>query len=197
VRDQGVFKLTTPAEYLEQHPINQVAQPSYSRWGDKGYAEVWLNETNDWVYPPLHVAAERLVELAQRFETNSNDTMRRALNQYPARAELGLGVHHAHRHHGGYAERKSLMRFAALPKDQQRQRYWWLAKCEYLDNIFPGRLPGVPLEGLSREAAPLWLALRATGTRRPIPDNPHKPLTWTPACRPRPGKRSRPRCNCP
>ena len=37
-------------------------------WGAKGYAEVWLNPGNDWIYRHLHVAAERMVELARRYE---------------------------------------------------------------------------------------------------------------------------------
>jgi 1,4-alpha-glucan branching enzyme len=51
-----------------------------STWGAKGYAEVWLNPGNDWIYPHLDVAAERMVELARRFET-PNDLERRALDQ--------------------------------------------------------------------------------------------------------------------
>jgi len=49
-------------------------------WGAKGFAEVWLNPSNDWIYPHLEMAAERMVELARRFE-GPNDLERRALNQ--------------------------------------------------------------------------------------------------------------------
>ena len=42
------------------------SQPPLSSWGDKGYAEVWLNGTNDWIYRHLHVAGERMVDLALR-----------------------------------------------------------------------------------------------------------------------------------
>ncbi len=40
--------------------------------GAKGYAEVWLNPGNDWIYPHLDMAAERMVELARRFERPSD-----------------------------------------------------------------------------------------------------------------------------
>ena len=41
---------------------------------------MWLNPGNDWIYPHLLVAAERVVELARRFETPS-PLERRALDQ--------------------------------------------------------------------------------------------------------------------
>ena len=52
--DQQSVKLITPSEYLEKYPKNQVITPTYSSWGYKGYAEYWLNDTNDWVYRHLH-----------------------------------------------------------------------------------------------------------------------------------------------
>jgi 1,4-alpha-glucan branching enzyme len=78
--DQDVIRGITVPEYLEAHPECEVAQPPLSTWGAKGYAEVWLNPGNDWIYPHLEVAAERMVELARRF-WEPNDFERRALNQ--------------------------------------------------------------------------------------------------------------------
>ena len=49
-------------------------------WGAKGFAEVWLNPSNDWIYPHLEMASERMVELARRFES-PGDLERRALDQ--------------------------------------------------------------------------------------------------------------------
>ena len=71
----------TPAEYLERHPPSQVVQPVYSSWGEGGYAEVWLNPSNDWIYRHLHTAADRMVELARRFRGTELELLRRALNQ--------------------------------------------------------------------------------------------------------------------
>ena len=78
--DQHDIKLITPFEYLEKYPVNQVVQPSPSSWGDKGYNDVWLNSGNDWIYRHLIKAAERMIELANRFP-NANGVLRRALNQ--------------------------------------------------------------------------------------------------------------------
>ncbi len=72
--------MITPSEYLARHPELEVAQPPMCTWGAKGYAEVWLNPGNDWIYRHLDVAAERMVALARRYEWPS-DLERRALDQ--------------------------------------------------------------------------------------------------------------------
>jgi 1,4-alpha-glucan branching enzyme len=61
--DQQTVKTITPSEYLEKFPKNQVVTPSYSSWGYKGYAEYWLNDTNDWIYRHLHKSYDRMKEL--------------------------------------------------------------------------------------------------------------------------------------
>ena len=78
--DQKSVKLITPSEYLELFPRNQIVTPSMSSWGWKGYSEVWLEGSNDWIYRHLHKAADRMVELAQTF-SNVNGLLQRALNQ--------------------------------------------------------------------------------------------------------------------
>ncbi len=78
--DQDVVKPTTPSEYLHRFGELEVCQPPMCTWGASGYAEVWLNGSNDWIYPHLDMAAERMVELARRYE-HPNDLERRALDQ--------------------------------------------------------------------------------------------------------------------
>jgi 1,4-alpha-glucan branching enzyme len=78
--DQSDVEPLTPGDYLERHPTNQVATPSASSWGQKGYNSYWLNEKNAWVYRHLHVMAERMVELAHRYP-EADGLHRRALNQ--------------------------------------------------------------------------------------------------------------------
>ena len=78
--DQDVIKPITPPQLLERLPDLEVAQPPMCTWGAKGYAEVWLNPTNDWIYPHLERAAERMLELA-RGRPDSAGLERRALNQ--------------------------------------------------------------------------------------------------------------------
>jgi len=78
--DQDIIKPITPTEYLNKFPVNQVITPAASSWGDKGYYEVWLNSSNDYIYRHLHKAAERMIELAQKFP-NASGVLQRALNQ--------------------------------------------------------------------------------------------------------------------
>jgi 1,4-alpha-glucan branching enzyme len=78
--DQKDVSTITPSEYLKRFPRNQVIQPAFSSWGDKGYAEVWLNGANDWVYRHLHQAEEAMIALAGRFPSAAG-VRRRALNQ--------------------------------------------------------------------------------------------------------------------
>ncbi len=61
------LRAMTPSDYLDAGPTLQVSTPSYSSWGMKGYAEHWLDPSNDWIYPLLHRAGDRMIELAERF----------------------------------------------------------------------------------------------------------------------------------
>jgi len=69
-----------PGRYLDEHADGQVAEPSSSSWGARGYYEVWLDGTNDWIQPPLHDAGRRMVALAARPEARGT-LERRALAQ--------------------------------------------------------------------------------------------------------------------
>ncbi len=78
--DPGRIEMLTPSDYLKRHPENEVARPSFSSWGNKGYAEVWLEGSNDWIYRHLHKATERMTDIARRFH-NAEGLRKRALNQ--------------------------------------------------------------------------------------------------------------------
>ncbi len=78
--DQRAVKPITVPEYLEKYPHLQVAQPTASSWGYKGYSEVWCEGSNDWIYRHLHEGADRMVELA-RENADPTPLRRRALNQ--------------------------------------------------------------------------------------------------------------------
>jgi 1,4-alpha-glucan branching enzyme len=62
-REQESVRLITLSEYLEEYPINQVAIPAISSWGYEGFNDVWLNGSNDWIYPHLHRAANLMEKL--------------------------------------------------------------------------------------------------------------------------------------
>jgi 1,4-alpha-glucan branching enzyme len=71
---------TTPPAYLAQFDECDVASPEMSTWGEKGYASVWLNETNDWIYPHYDAAARRMIRLTNT-HPHADGLLARALNQ--------------------------------------------------------------------------------------------------------------------
>ncbi len=70
----------TPSDYLARYPEAQTLQPAFSSWGNKGYSEVWLDGSNDWIYRHTHKAIDRMVDLVERFP-DATGLKRRALNQ--------------------------------------------------------------------------------------------------------------------
>lgn len=79
--DQNDFKLITPGEYIDKYPEMQECTPCRSSWGANGYSEVWLNQTNDYAHRHLHVAGERMVELAHTYLNETDSLKIAALNQ--------------------------------------------------------------------------------------------------------------------
>ncbi|MCU0651097.1 MAG: DUF1957 domain-containing protein [Candidatus Omnitrophica bacterium] len=143
--DQDTIKLITPSEYLAENPRNQVITPSLSSWGYKGYSEMWLQGSNDWIYRHLHEASYRMSELVHEFP-NASGVMRRALNQ--ALRELllaqssdwafilGTGTHTS------YAVKRTkdhLLQFNRLYEDIKTHAIddEWLGDVESRDNLFP------------------------------------------------------------
>ena len=79
--EQDTFALITPSEYLEPHPESHTCAPAFSSWGDGGYSQVWLNETNEWIYPHLHRMEDKMVDCAREFRMVGGGLEQRALNQ--------------------------------------------------------------------------------------------------------------------
>jgi 1,4-alpha-glucan branching enzyme len=143
--DQDEISLITASEYLAQNPRNQVITPSLSSWGWKGYSEMWLQGSNDWLYRHLHAASERMTEITKQYP-QANGLLGRALNQalrelFLAQSSdwafiMGTGTHTS------YALKRTkdhLLRFNRLYEDIKTNSVdeGWLADIEYKDNIFP------------------------------------------------------------
>ncbi|MBL8968775.1 MAG: DUF1957 domain-containing protein [Spirochaetaceae bacterium] len=84
------LKLVTLGEYLRLFPENQVSTPEFSSWGSGGYAEVWLDGANDWIYRHVFKAIDRMVELAERFPDETG-LRERILNQAAREVLLAMG----------------------------------------------------------------------------------------------------------
>ncbi len=142
---QHTLSLLTPGEYLRRHPTNQIATPGASSWGEEGYWRVWLNESNEWIYPHLQVAQERMTDLARQFP-HAHGLQARALRQ--AGRELLLAqasdwpfILRA-KTSPEYARRRvkdHLLRFISLHEQLTSGSIneSWLAEIESRDNLFP------------------------------------------------------------
>jgi len=143
--DPEAIGLITPTEYLQEHPRCQKATPSPSSWGLEGYAAVWLDRSNDWIYRHLHMAAERMVELAQTYP-DADGLLGRALKQAARELMLAQSSDWAFimktGSHAEYAVKRTndhLLRFTRLYNDIRTNRVDedWLNTIECADNIFP------------------------------------------------------------
>lgn len=143
--DQKTFKLTTPIEYLKENPKNQVSVPSLSSWGYNGYAEVWLDGCNDFMYRHLHKAADRMVELV-RLHPEASGLLRRALNQLARELllaqssdwgfimKMGTMVPYAVKRFKAHIERFTKL-YESIRANSINESY--LQNIEWRDNIFP------------------------------------------------------------
>jgi len=146
VHDQQEFRLTTPGEYLRQHDTLQLVAPSASSWGHKGYWEVWLDESNAWIYPHLHAAARRMTEMARAHAQTTSPLVERTLAQLARELLLAQASDWAFLMKTGtaraYATKRTkdhLLRFHHLHEQLEADRIdeAFLANCEWRDNLFP------------------------------------------------------------
>jgi 1,4-alpha-glucan branching enzyme len=141
--EQNTFRLITPSEYLKEYPVNQVCLPSMSSWGHRGYNEVWLNDSNQWIYPRLHSASSTMEMLARR--DPSDDVEIRALNQAARELLLAQASDWPFMISNGSTARYArtrlethLERFSELAEEIQKGEIdqGGLQRMEELDNIF-------------------------------------------------------------
>jgi 1,4-alpha-glucan branching enzyme len=137
--------VTHLAEYLGFHATHQVCRPAPSSWGSQGFNAFWLNDTNEWIYPHLHEATERMIRLATG-HPQARGLQKRALNQAARELLLSQASDWAFIMSTGtmvdYATRRTtihLRRFSRLYEDilSGKLDHDWLIRLEYLDNIFP------------------------------------------------------------
>lgn len=142
--DQDSLYMIHLADYLRGHPTQQVAIPSQSSWGYKGFHEYWLNHTNAWIYPHLHKATEKMIHLSTREPVDELEL--RALNQAARELLLAQSSDWAFIMRTGtmvpYAVRRTkshLQRLNKLAEDIWTEKIdsGWLEKVETIDNIFP------------------------------------------------------------
>ena len=143
--DQTTLKTITPSEYLALYQDFQSCELSMSTWGRDGFGDVWLNGSNDWIYPALHDCEQQMIRLADT-HPNPSPLVRRALNQ--AARELMLAqssdwafimdtktmVDYAVKRTKHHVNR---FRTLACMVREHRVDEGYLTDLEYIDNLFP------------------------------------------------------------
>lgn len=139
-----IQSITVP-QYLGISPRCQVAQPSYSSWGAGGYAGVWLDGANDWIYRHLHECADRMVEMTRAIRQPTG-LERRALNQAARELLLaqssdwafimktGTVVEYAHERTKTHVD--NFLKLSHQITEGQIDE-GWLARIEARNNLFP------------------------------------------------------------
>ncbi|AZN41222.1 1,4-alpha-glucan branching protein domain-containing protein [Paenibacillus albus] len=143
--DQETVKLSTPAAYLAEYPVNEQCRLAFSTWGRGGYGEVWLNDTNQWIYRHLHNMEEQMIELTDRYPV-ADELTGRALNQaarelllaqssdWPFimdnRTMVDYAIRQVNNHVGRFTRLYEMLQNGFI--DER-----WLAEVELRDNLFP------------------------------------------------------------
>lgn len=154
--DQKEFKLITPGQFLRRYPTHQVATPAASSWGEGGYWTVWLNEQNEWIYPHLRVAQERMTDLVRNYGAvapvqsevarSNRGLVDRALKQAGRELLLAQASDWPFILHTGtspaYARQRvtsHLLQFSRIYEQLKSGRVdeGWLRELESKDNLFP------------------------------------------------------------
>ncbi|MGR8941059.1 MAG: glycoside hydrolase family 57 protein [Gammaproteobacteria bacterium] len=146
-QDTSGIETVSCRDYLDRYPMQQVATPSASTWGDQGYSSYWINETNDWIYPYLHQASRQLQDFVAELEGISlNPLQERAFNQavrslllaqssdWPFIMKSGTTIDYANKRITDHLARFNFL-YDSLRKGRIDERY--LTALEIMDNIFP------------------------------------------------------------
>jgi 1,4-alpha-glucan branching enzyme len=140
------FQLTTPTEFLAQHPTQQSVSPAPSSWGENGHLGVWLDKTNAWIYPHLYSAAERMTNLARAHREATGELTERVLKQLARELLLAQSSDWAFlirtgtaKHYATKRVTDHLLRFNRLHDEFVSGQIdeGFLVNCEWRDNIFP------------------------------------------------------------
>lgn len=135
------------SDYLDRSPPPQQATPSASTWGDKGYSEYWLNDSNAWIYPLLHKAGSEMERLVSDLQGKAiSPLQQRALNQalrslllaqasdWPFILKSGTSVDYAKKRLTDHLARFNYLH-DSFRKNRIDERY--LSALEIMDDIFP------------------------------------------------------------
>lgn len=142
---ESPVRLVLPTEVLDRGTELQEASLAFSSWAAGGYAEAWLDGSNDWIFRHTFRAIERMVELVGRFP-DVQGRKQRALNQaarevllsqasdWPLIIKSGTTVEYAERR-----VKEHLANFTRIYESLSANSMdtEWLTSLEKRNNLFP------------------------------------------------------------
>ncbi len=141
------LQLQSGEDYLATHDTLQTLRPADSSWGHQGAYRYWINDSNDWIYPCLHQAADDMEKLIQDLKAvHLSDVQERAVNQALRSLLLAQASDWSFMLTAGttreYANKQledHLARFNYLMDGLQKNRLdaRYVAALEIMDDIFP------------------------------------------------------------
>ncbi|MDM5315900.1 DUF1957 domain-containing protein [Fictibacillus sp. b24] len=131
--DQDITWIT-PQEFLNRHYQDlETVRPCFSTWGKNQTGEVWLNETNAWMYRHLHHCERKLVQLAAHLSNGKgNIVVERYANQMVREWMLAASSDWAFIVEGDSASQYAKNRF-----QQHIERFHELNNSIYNQNFYP------------------------------------------------------------
>jgi len=78
--ENEIVELTTAAEYIEQHPPEDVLALPEGSWGLGGGHFTWQNVDNEWILPVVHSAELKMEEIVAR-HPDAKGVLKQVLNQ--------------------------------------------------------------------------------------------------------------------
>jgi 1,4-alpha-glucan branching enzyme len=135
---------TTPALYLQRHVLLEKVSLSFASWGAHGYAQVWLDQNNDWLVAHIFRAVEQMSDLMRRFP-DASGLKKRVLDQAMREVLLLMAgdwpLLVSQRVNEQVALRqiqKHLAKFNEIYEAMSRNvvRAFWLTEMEHEDDIF-------------------------------------------------------------
>ncbi|GAB1481672.1 DUF1957 domain-containing protein [Treponema sp.] len=141
------LSFTTPSDELSRKAPSELDLicPEFSSWGQNGFAETWLDASNDWTYRHILRSIDRMIELAERFPDEVG-LKERALNQAAREILLSQSSDWASLMHGqsssdyGRSRVEDCIRNFTHIYDSLGGNYIsteWLTALEKRHNIFP------------------------------------------------------------
>jgi 1,4-alpha-glucan branching enzyme len=70
-----------PMQIVGQLPRIQSVDMDFSSWGEGGYADVWLNPKNEWIYPHVLECSVSMNQISHKYYKTEVPIQRRILNQ--------------------------------------------------------------------------------------------------------------------